>query len=465
MKKVAIVGVEGSGKTVLMAAMGDKYKSPDANGYFMMPQNQETFAFYTRESDKMRSGAWPQATAPDSFFRLDWSLNRKKSERSVPEHICEITFADFAGETYRTAFGDEIHGQPSPAKEESVSLVKEHVLNSDVLIVLVNLADVINGSHSDARTIEMLWLTQDMLRQANRNGKRQNTALVFTQADAYSETITACGGLTGVLSKYLPQVYAGYSNNISLFAVSAVSKTIPAADGSGYLVPAPDFLSDGFEQLVKWISDSAERITDDSDEEVHKGEKKRGVFYQLGRRSNLLSRFFLCGLIAGSCLLGWAFGWEPIYWEYFYFFSEVEKCRKCAWETLDAVNDRDIEKFKVLVEMPYGIENWTGVDKTVCVQDFAKERGKFWDICKGMTRHDGRWSYHSYYCYPERDEIESCFACSLYGKRTSVFSFSGLSYGKSSYSDNDLLIVLCVRKQGSQHKTVRFDFNKEERLK
>ena len=253
MKKIAIVGVEGSGKTVLMAAMGDKYKSPDANGYFMLPQNHETFAFYTREADRMRNGMWPIATATGTFRRLDWCLMRKKSERSAPEHICEITFADFAGEIYRIAFGNEEHGDAGPAIEESVSQVKEHVFNSDVLIVLVNLAEVIYGSHSDARTIEMLWLTQDMFRQANKNGKRQSIALVFTQADAYSETITACGGLRGVLSKYLPQVYAGYSNRISLFAVSAVSKTIPAPDGSGFPVPAGDFESSGLDVVLNWI--------------------------------------------------------------------------------------------------------------------------------------------------------------------------------------------------------------------
>ena len=253
MKKVAIVGVEGSGKTVLMSAMGDKYKSPDSNGYFMLPQNHETFAFYTRESDRMRNGMWPIATGIETFRRLDWCLMRKKSERFAPEHICEITFADFAGEIYRIAFGNGNHGDITTELEPCIRQVKEHVFNSVALIVLVNLADVINGSHSDARTIEMLWLTQDMLRQANKNGKQRKIALVFTQADAYSETITACGGLRGVLSKYLPQVYAGYSNKISLFAVSAVSKTIPASDGSGFPVPAANFTPEGLDQIIKWV--------------------------------------------------------------------------------------------------------------------------------------------------------------------------------------------------------------------
>ena len=37
MKKVAIVGVESSGKTVMLAGLGDLYTYPDADGYFLAP--------------------------------------------------------------------------------------------------------------------------------------------------------------------------------------------------------------------------------------------------------------------------------------------------------------------------------------------------------------------------------------------------------------------------------------------
>ena len=425
MKKVAIVGVEGSGKTVLMAAMGDKYKSPDANGYFMMPQNQETFAFYTRESDKMRSGAWPAATAPDAFFRLDWSLNRKKSERSVPEHICEITFVDFAGETYRTAFGDETRGHPSPADEETVSLVKDHVLNSDVLIVLVNLADVINGSHSDVRTIEMLWLTQDMLRQANINGKRQNTALVFTQADAYSETITACGGLRGVLSKYLPQVYAGYSNRISLFAVAAVDKTAPVPDGSGFHVPAPDFSSEGLEDLVKWISGVVAKIKDKKTKQVE-DDKKRGFLFWVRRCLSLL-------IYVGVFLFGYRFVWELLYRYWYLNFTDLGRVRNAAVETMIALDAEDFERFKQITTYP-PIENMTDSIRKfpeevrdIYVPSMLERRGYFWNHCKNM--------YYRNYAGSDdyRDNIKPLFKCRLLGTPSYVFKArDGLGDGRKA---------------------------------
>lgn len=43
MSKISIVGVEGSGKTVMMAAFGDKYKHPDSSGLFLSPENPTAF--------------------------------------------------------------------------------------------------------------------------------------------------------------------------------------------------------------------------------------------------------------------------------------------------------------------------------------------------------------------------------------------------------------------------------------
>lgn len=453
MNNIAIVGVEGSGKTVLMAAMGDKYKSPDANGVFLKPVNRETFAYCEKLMGQMQDGKWPIATGKAITENLRWTLTKKIADGD-DDKIAELSFLDFGGEIYRLAFGGGVHEEPDEDTKNAIAQLRSHVEEAEVLIVLVNLSDIINGKRNEERTIEMNWLSQAILSFAYDEANKSSVALVFTQADSYAETIADCGGLRGVLTRYMPTVDTSYGKRLALFSVAAVNKTIPAPDGSGFSIPAPDFFSEGLGILVKWISDSAVSIKDAPKDEASKSGKIRGLFYWA-------RRLFLCGLIVSSCMLGWAFGWEAIYREYFYFFSEVEECRMHAWETLNAVNEKDFEKFNRLVEMPRYIEKWTGVDKTTCAQGFAKRNGKFWDVCKGMRT----WSYHSHYCYPERRKIKSCFECSLYGEMTSVFSFSGLSSGKSSYSDNDLLIALCVRKHGHQDKTVWLAFNKEERSK
>ena len=67
MKKVAIVGVEGSGKTVMLAGLGELYTQPDEGGYFLAPKNFGTAAYVGDKIARMRKGEWPTATAGDEM--------------------------------------------------------------------------------------------------------------------------------------------------------------------------------------------------------------------------------------------------------------------------------------------------------------------------------------------------------------------------------------------------------------
>ena len=101
-----IIGRSGSGKTVMLAGLGDLYTYPDEEGYFLSPKNFGTAAYVAEKIERMRKGEWPAATAGDEMQGLDWMLERKEpGARRPPEKICEVSFLDFAGEVYRTAFG------------------------------------------------------------------------------------------------------------------------------------------------------------------------------------------------------------------------------------------------------------------------------------------------------------------------------------------------------------------------
>ena len=141
MKKVAIVGVEGSGKTVMLAGLGDLYTYPDEQGYFLSPKNFSTAAYVAEKIERMRNGAWPTATPDDVMEGLDWTLKRSvPGERRRPEEVCEISFLDFAGEVYRTAFGI---GAGNKAISEQAEELKRYVREADDLIVLINLRDAV----------------------------------------------------------------------------------------------------------------------------------------------------------------------------------------------------------------------------------------------------------------------------------------------------------------------------------
>ncbi len=62
MKKIAIVGVEGSGKTVMLAGLGELYSHPDPEGYFLCPKNFQTATYVAVGHSPLRMRATLSAT-------------------------------------------------------------------------------------------------------------------------------------------------------------------------------------------------------------------------------------------------------------------------------------------------------------------------------------------------------------------------------------------------------------------
>ena len=253
MKKVAIVGVEGSGKTVMLAGLGDLYTYPDEDGYFLVPKNFGTAAYVAEKMQRMRNGEWPSATAGDAMQGLDWTLKwRERGTRRPPETVCELAFLDFAGEVYRTAFG--IGGEDAATElQEEAQKLKAYVRAADDLLVLINLRDVIVNGLGDRRVQEAMWITNSILEAAfaEEDGRTSpRAAIVLSQADSYAETIKSCGGAPGVLEKYLPYVANNYGW-LDVFAVNAVDKT--TLDDDGNVVPAPDFTTQGLLPILRWV--------------------------------------------------------------------------------------------------------------------------------------------------------------------------------------------------------------------
>ena len=252
MKKGAIVGVEGSGKTVMLAGLGELYTHPDEKGFFLGPKNFPTASYVAEKIARMRSGEWPSATAGDEMQGLDWTLSRQKDGgRGRPENVCEVSFLDFAGEVYRAAYGISNGGDAS-LKEQAEEL-KQYVCGADELIVLINLRDVITNGIGDKRVQESMWITKSILDMAldEEDGRKApRAAIVLSQADSYVETIKACGGALGVLKKYLPYVANSYGW-LDVFSASAVDKT--DLDDNGNMIPAADFTTQGLLPILEWI--------------------------------------------------------------------------------------------------------------------------------------------------------------------------------------------------------------------
>ena len=267
MRKVAIVGVEGSGKTVMLACLGELYTTPDERGHFLAPENFQTAHYVMDKISRMRNGEWPMATADDAMQGLNWTLRKKKSGGGRPEDVCEISFLDFGGEVYRAAFG--IRGGEDESLSNEIKQLKDYIAAADDLIVLINLRDVINKGAADKRVHESIWITSSILKSAlsRSKGSGPRASIAITQADSYADTIRMCGGARGVLAKYLPHVSNSY-DWLDIFDVTAVDKTV--MDDDGNIVPARDFKPVGLRVLMNWILNLKEESTPKKTESLKK---------------------------------------------------------------------------------------------------------------------------------------------------------------------------------------------------
>ena len=252
MRKVAIVGVEGSGKTVMLSGLGELYSRPDEYGFFLSPKNFQTASYVSEKIARMRRGEWPVATAEDVMQGLDWTLKRRQGDGRRPVDVCEVSCLDFAGEVYRVAFGIRQGDVPADLADEVESL-REYIRNADDLIVLINLRDIIVRGVHEPRVQESMWITNEILSYAldvPSGRKAPRATIVLSQADCYADTISACRGPKGVLARYLPHVANNY-DWLDIMAVSAVDRTV--LDDSGNVVPAPDFSLSQLRMIMDWI--------------------------------------------------------------------------------------------------------------------------------------------------------------------------------------------------------------------
>ena len=250
--RIAIVGVEGSGKTVMLVGLADLYSRPDENGYFLAANDFNTSAYVAELMGRLRSGIWPAATADDAFQGLEWTLRRRSDNGGRPTDICELSCLDFPGEVYRKAFVDA-KGERSAEMQRQIESLWNYIERADCLIVLVNLGDVITHGLSNRRVHESIWVTSGILKEAlkERPGRVvPKAAIVLSQADNYGATIKACGGAKGTLEKYLPDVYYSY-DWLDILAACSIDKT--RLDDDGKVVPDPSFTAEGLRPIMDWL--------------------------------------------------------------------------------------------------------------------------------------------------------------------------------------------------------------------
>ena len=246
--QIAIIGTEGSGKTVLTTVLAKKLATP-VNGVWLNPQDAKTEKYVERTWNTLRRGKWVPSTPPGTLFELSWKLQAGELE-------CPMRMVDSAGQDLRKLFSDDGWSDDSNISDHD-RLFIDYIQNSTILLVLINLRDFL-GEADEERHIENRVVIKGVLDKLKKgNGKRQ-IAFVFTAYDQYKASIKKrYDTVEKFVEKELTNLHNAHvaGKAVEFFSVAAVADTEERVleDGATHPVPAPKFRSDGLEPLIEWL--------------------------------------------------------------------------------------------------------------------------------------------------------------------------------------------------------------------
>jgi len=300
MPNVAILGTEGSGKTVLITAMAKAFGRTNPQNIFLNPRTGRTAKYVERVWGYLARGEWPPSTPQGELSELHWRLR-------VPECVdCELKLFDVAGQDLRRLFGQE-QIQAIESLPGSLRSLAEYVLSCQVVVFLVNLGDFI-GEGDAAKRLENQWALKYALDYLRETDKTRKCAVVFTQADLYQPIVTNIDGWMAAAEKYLPYLYEEHlrDGSVPVLSVSAVGSTdVVVEDGVPRRVPGRQFKCKGVTPLAVWMGRCASQLPSPAATEIIEPEVAISpVASMITRRSTLIAVGVFACLIVAPCLIG-----------------------------------------------------------------------------------------------------------------------------------------------------------------
>jgi GTPase SAR1 family protein len=283
--RVAIIGLEGSGKTVLMSVMAHRFNDISKNGVFFNPLDIKTMRYVEQTWNTLCYGQWPASTPAGQLFELQWQIlaRVKGSTRVViSAHetagldedndfesngelvpVCDLRFVDAAGQDLRRLFTSEDAGAIANLPGHLQQLW-DYCRTADIVVCLVNLKDYLGEKDLDRKLDNEIFIKWALHQLSINRDQARRMILLFTQIDQYREYLAEKGGLVGVAKELFPLVYSAHlaTGQVSLRAVAAVNDVEPAVDESGkpQRVPKKDFGSKGLNEFVQSIVEKAKTI-------------------------------------------------------------------------------------------------------------------------------------------------------------------------------------------------------------
>ena len=256
--KIAIVGMTGAGKTVLISTLAMKMSQMADQGIFLAPMGnnrRQTLRYVQENWQTLNSGKWPPSTPAGELIHLEWELTTKANAATV-------RFADCAGQDIHTIFSQEQFDYSALTLHQKY--IFDYLRSANVLIFLVNMEDVLGRSPKQA--LENSLDVDQMFYVLNQKADfPRKTALVLSQFDKYRDELKAKynNNLLEYLRANFPQLHGRYiqNPNFAVIPVAAVETTRTVIDnGTAKQVPVENFSSFNLKKLISWIGGAVDEL-------------------------------------------------------------------------------------------------------------------------------------------------------------------------------------------------------------
>lgn len=243
---VFIVGPEGAGKTVFLAALS-RFADTNPDKILFEPKDFGSSQYVTNSLQLLDCGKWPKSNPLGDLQTFKWKIGKPDG----PHH--EISLFDYSGQDMRSILlednAEKLQGRPRDLLME--------IDHADLLIYLLD-ADGLIGGGSLLEINENSWLLRAFLTRSNWVKTRR--ILVLTKADLYTEMIDEAGGdVRTVIGRQLEGSPGGAALSRQLGTVQCLSltsvktRTRLVDDSSPVREPKFPIESEGFEPLTKAI--------------------------------------------------------------------------------------------------------------------------------------------------------------------------------------------------------------------
>jgi Double-GTPase 1 len=216
MSTIAVVGTEGSGKTVLLTTLA-KRLSDGTGGILITPQNRATNKFVEEVWATLTSKEWPPSTPPGVLIQLHWKITAPGG------FSANLSVNDCAGQDLRYLFAEE--GVKEASVTEKIQTLVKAVREADIVLFVVNLRGFV-AENDPGRLTDNQWFLQYAMEFVKQSGAHKRFCLVFTQADQYPMYLKQHGSWREVARSRLPQVFGAYlsQDRVEVLGVSTTRR-------------------------------------------------------------------------------------------------------------------------------------------------------------------------------------------------------------------------------------------------